>query len=271
MDRARLRRILEGVRRGRVSTGAALESLARLPFETVGPATVDHHRGLRQHLPEVILCEGKTVRQCVAIARSIVSTSGRCLATRASREQAAALIREFGAHAVWNDLARTIVVEKRARSKGTKGRAGSVTKRGRGGRGSVLVVSAGTADLPVAEEAVVTLEFMGVPVGRVYDAGVAGIHRLLAHVPALRTASAIVVVAGMEGALASVVGGITDRPVIAVPTSVGYGASYGGLAALLAMLNSCAAGVTVVNIDNGFGAGYAAGVIAREARRRRTS
>jgi NCAIR mutase (PurE)-related protein len=133
----------------------------------------------------------------------------------------------------------------------------------------VLVVSAGTSDLPVAEEAVVTLEFMGVPVSRVYDAGVAGIHRLLAHVRALRSASAVVVVAGMEGALASVVGGITDRPVIAVPTSVGYGASYGGLAALLAMLNACAAGVTVVNIDNGFGAGYAAGVIARQSSARR--
>jgi NCAIR mutase (PurE)-related protein len=260
-----------------VSTGVALESLARLPFETVGPATVDHHRGLRQHLPEVILCQGKTVRQCTAIARSIVSTSGRCLATRASSEQAAALIREFGARAEWNDLARAVVVQKRARRQRAKDRAGKAGGsggrggRGRGGRGSVLVVSAGTADLPVAEEAVVTLEFMGVPVGRVYDAGVAGIHRLLAHVPALRTASAIVVVAGMEGALASVVGGITDRPVIAVPTSVGYGASYGGLAALLAMLNSCAAGVTVVNIDNGFGAGYAAGVIARQARRRKTT
>ena len=130
----------------------------------------------------------------------------------------------------------------------------------------MLVVSAGTSDLPVAEEAAVTLEFMGVPVDRVYDAGVAGIHRLLKHVPALRQATAIVVVAGMEGALASVVGGITDRPVIAVPTSSGYGASFGGLAALLAMLNSCAAGVTVVNIDNGFGAGYAAGVIALRSR-----
>ena len=272
MDPARLRRILEGVRRGRLSTREALESLARLPFETVGPATVDHHRGLRQHLPEVVLCQGKTAGQCVAIARSIVATSGRCLATRASSDQAAALIREFGATAEWNDLARAVVIVKRPRRGGKAGQGGRSRRATRaGGRGSVLVVSAGTADLPVAEEAVVTLEFMGVPVGRVYDAGVAGIHRLLAHVPALRTASAIVVVAGMEGALASVVGGITDRPVIAVPTSVGYGASYGGLAALLAMLNSCAAGVTVVNIDNGFGAGYAAGVIARQARTRGTA
>jgi len=256
MDPARLRKILEGVRRGRMSTREALESLARLPFETVGPATVDHHRTLRQHLPEVILCEGKTVPQCVTIARAIVRRSGRCLATRAKRQQAEALVEEFGGGAVWNEAARAVVIERGARRK---------TRRG----GSVLVVSAGTSDLPVAEEAVVTLEFMGVPVSRVYDAGVAGIHRLLAHVRALRRASAVVVVAGMEGALASVVGGITDRPVIAVPTSVGYGASYGGLAALLAMLNACAAGVTVVNIDNGFGAGYAAGVIARQSHARR--
>lgn len=263
MDPARLRKILEGVRRGRMSTSEALESLARLPFETVGPATVDHHRSLRQHLPEVILCQGKTIPQCVAIARSIVRRSGRCLATRATPAQAEALVDAFGEKASWNEVARAVVVGRSARS-GARSRpsAAAVKKQ----NGSVLVVSAGTADLPVAEEAVVTLEFMGVPVSRVYDAGVAGIHRLLAHVRALRTASAVVVVAGMEGALASVVGGITDRPVVAVPTSVGYGASYGGLAALLAMLNACAAGVTVVNIDNGFGAGYAAGVIARQSR-----
>jgi pyridinium-3,5-biscarboxylic acid mononucleotide synthase len=265
MDPARLRKILEGVRRGRVSTREALESLARLPFETVGPATLDHHRSLRQHLPEVVLCEGKTVRQCVTIARAIAGRSGRCLATRASPEQARAIVEEIGEGVVWNEVARTVVVEQRARRKG-RGK-GRLPKAGRGR--SVLVVSAGTSDLPVAEEAVATLEFMGVPVDRVYDAGVAGIHRLLAHVRALRRASAVVVVAGMEGALASVIGGITDRPVIAVPTSVGYGASYGGLAALLAMLNACAAGVTVVNIDNGFGAGYAAGVIARQSRPRR--
>ena len=239
-----------------MSTREALESLASLPFETAGPALVDHHRSLRQHLPEVILCEGKTVPQCVTIARAIVRRSGRCLATRASQSQAEALIEDFGDEAAWKEEARAVVIERGARRRARQG-------------GPVLVVSAGTSDLPVAEEAVVTLEFMGVPVSRVYDAGVAGIHRLLAHVRALRKASAVVVVAGMEGALASVVGGITDRPVIAVPTSVGYGASYGGLAALLAMLNACAAGVTVVNIDNGFGAGYAAGVIARQSRARR--
>ncbi len=256
MDPARLRKILAGVRRGKLTTREALESLARLPFEKAGPALVDHHRGLRQHLPEVILCEGKTVPQCARIARAIVARSGRCLATRASREQAEALVVAFGEAATWNEIARTVVVDRRPRR----------SPRRRAAHGSVLIVSAGTADLPVAEEAAVTLEFMGVPVRRVYDAGVAGIHRLLAHLKALRGASAIVVVAGMEGALASVVGGMVDRPVIAVPTSVGYGASYGGLAALLAMLNACAAGVTVVNIDNGFGAGYAAGVIARQSR-----
>jgi NCAIR mutase (PurE)-related protein len=270
MDPARLRRILNGVRQGRTSTRDAMEALARLPFETAGPALVDHHRSLRQHLPEVILCEGKTDAQCVRIARAIVARSGRCLATRARPSAARALLAAFEGRAVWNEAARTIVIESGAKGakKGAK-RSGPRTGRSRraAGRGTpVLILSAGTSDLAVAEEAATTLEFMGVPVRRVYDAGVAGIHRLLGHVRALRTAAAIVVVAGMEGALASVVAGMTDRPVIAVPTSVGYGASYGGLAALLAMLNSCAAGVTVVNIDNGFGAGYAAGVIARQSR-----
>jgi len=272
MDPARLRSILDGVRRGRTSTRDALEALARLPFETVGPAIVDHHRALRQHLPEVILAQGKTVDQCVTIATAIVRRSGRCLATRVSPKQAEALLDAFGEDATRNEVARTVVIERRSGGRGARATRDSRGARRRAGAkaavrgGSVLVVSAGTSDLPVAEEAVATLEFMGVPVDRVYDAGVAGIHRLLAHVKKLRSVSAVVVVAGMEGALASVVGGMTDRPVIAVPTSVGYGASYGGLAALLAMLNSCAAGVTVVNIDNGFGAGYAAGVIARQSR-----
>jgi NCAIR mutase (PurE)-related protein len=272
MDPARLRKLLTDVRRGRVTTREALEAIAHLPFESIGAGTVDHHRGIRQTLPEVILCQGKTKAQCVAIARAIFAKSGRLLATRASEAQARALLDEFAGEATWNEPARTVVVESAGRRRngtrrGAASRRGNATRRsGRRKPGRVLVVSAGTSDLPVAEEAAVTLEFMGVPVGRVYDAGVAGIHRLLKHVPALRQATAIVVVAGMEGALASVVGGITDRPVIAVPTSAGYGASFGGLAALLAMLNSCAAGVTVVNIDNGFGAGYAAGVIALRSR-----
>jgi hypothetical protein len=247
-----------------------MEALASLPFESTGSATVDHHRGLRQHLPEVILCQGKTVAQCIEIARAVVAKSGRCLATRATEAQAEALLAEFNGRATWNERARAVVIAARVARGRRAGAAGHGRRggrsSGRGGAAFVLVVSAGTSDLPVAEEAAVTLEFMGLPVRRVYDAGVAGIHRLLKHVRALRDASAIVVVAGMEGALASVVGGLTDRPVVAVPTSVGYGASFGGLAALLAMLNSCAAGVTVVNIDNGFGAGYAAGVIARQSR-----
>ena len=254
MDRARLRRLLGDVRRGRLSPADAAEALTTLPFESARDATVDHHRGLRQHLPEVILCERKTPAQCVTIAEAVVARSGRCLATRAKEEHARAMVAAFGDAASWNETARTVVMERRpARARRPKG-------------GSVLVVSAGTSDAPVAEEAIVTLEFMGIPVTRVTDAGVAGIHRVLGHLPALREASAVVVVAGMEGALASVVGGLTDRPVIAVPTSVGYGAAFDGLAALLGMLNACAAGVTVVNIDNGFGAGYAAGVIAGQSR-----
>jgi len=256
------------VRRGEVTPAEAFDALASLPFEHTGSATVDHHRGIRQHLPEVVFAQGKTAAQCVEIARAVVARSGRCLATRVSSEQAEALAAEFGDAASWNQLGRAVVVMSRGR-RGGRARGGSApaVRRNRRGTGRfVLVVSAGTSDLPVAEEAAVTLEFMGVPVRRVYDAGVAGIHRVLAHLDTLRSASAVVVVAGMEGALASVVGGLTPRPVVAVPTSVGYGASFGGLAALLAMLNSCAAGVTVVNIDNGFGGGYAAGVIAMQSR-----
>ena len=223
MDPARLRKLLTGVRRGRITTSEALEAIAHLPFESIGAGTVDHHRGIRQALPEVILCQGKTKAQCVAIARSIFARSGRLLATRASAEQARALVEELGATAEWNEAARTVAVERKgARRNGSSRAAGR--KPGR-----VLVVSAGTSDLPVAEEAAVTLEFMGVPVGRVYDVGVAGIHRLLKHVPALRQATAIVVVAGMEGALPSVVSGLVNVPVIAVPTSVGYGESDGQL------------------------------------------
>jgi NCAIR mutase (PurE)-related protein len=273
MDPASLRKLLENVRRGRLSPARALDELARLPFETAGQALVDHHRSIRQHLPEVILAQGKTVAQCVTIARAVVRKSGRCLATRVSPEQAEAMIEEFGDSARWNEAARVVTIEPKRRGarRKTSGARGAARVGAKGATLPVLVISAGTSDVPVAEEAAATLEFMGVPVRRVYDAGVAGIHRLVAHVKALRGAAAIVVVAGMEGALASVVAGLTDRPVIAVPTSVGYGASYGGLAALLAMLNSCVAGVTVVNIDNGFGAGYAAGVIARQSRNGRRS
>ncbi|HEU4764090.1 MAG TPA: AIR carboxylase family protein, partial [Candidatus Eisenbacteria bacterium] len=177
---------------------------------------MDHHRGIRQHLPEVVFAQGKSIPQCVEIARVITSRSDRCLATRVSAEQAEALVAEFGEHAEWNQLARTVVVRRSRTRKESSSRMRSSNREA--ASGFVLVVSAGTSDLPVAEEAAVTLEFMDVPVRRVYDAGVAGIHRVLAHLDSLRSASAIVVVAGMEGALASVVGGLTPRPVVAVPT-----------------------------------------------------
>ena len=249
MSPERIRELLEGVRAGQTGVEAAIEALRDLPFEDLGFATVDHHRALRQGFPEVVFCQGKTTDQVVEIARRIAGGGVAMLATRADGEKQAALRAAFPEAEV-NALGRTVLVRSRAAP------AHQTV-------GTVLVVSAGTSDLPVAEEAVVTASAMGNRVERLYDVGVAGIHRLLAHRELLASASVIVVVAGMEGALASVVGGLVNVPVIAVPTSVGYGASFGGLAALLAMLNSCAAGVTVVNIDNGFGAGMAASLINR--------
>lgn len=249
MSPERIRELLEGVRAGRTGVDAALETLKGLPFESLGFANVDHHRALRQGFPEVVFCQGKTTEQAVQIAGRIVAAGATMLATRADAEKRAALGAAFPEAEV-NDLGRTVLVRSQ------EGPSHPTA-------GTVLIVSAGTADLPVAEEAGVTASAMGNRVERVYDVGVAGIHRLLAHRETLASASAIVVVAGMEGALPSVVGGLVDVPVIAVPTSVGYGANFGGLAALLAMLNSCAAGVTVVNIDNGFGAGYVASLINR--------
>ena len=239
-----LRSLLEDVRAGRVDIDAGVERLRHLAHEDLGFANVDHHRRLRRGLPEVILGEGKTIDHVVAIAGKLLEQDDDVLVTRASPEMARAL---QAAHpgADGNELARTVAW-----------RRGDAPRRP-----GVLVVSAGTSDLPVAEEAVVTAELFGQEVDRLYDVGVAGIHRLLGNGDVLQRARVIVVVAGMEGALASVVGGLVSVPVIAVPTSVGYGASFGGLAALLAMLNSCASGVTVVNIDNGFGAGYASAVI----------
>lgn len=240
-----LRALLEEIRQGRIPVDEGVERLRNLAFEDLGFANVDHHRRLRCGLPEVILAEGKTVDQTVEIAARLLDRKEDVLVTRCSPEVARALT-DAHAGGEWNELARTVAWHGADRS---------VPRPG------VLVVSAGTSDLPVAEEAVVTAELFGNEVVRLYDVGVAGIHRLLGRGDVLRRAQVIVVVAGMEGALASVVGGLVDVPVIAVPTSVGYGASFQGLAALLAMLNSCASGVTVVNIDNGFGAGYAAAVI----------
>ena len=234
---------------GRVGVEEALESLRGLPYEDLGFAKLDHHRELREGFPEVVLGTGKTPSQVSAIAERIAARSGRLLVTRASPEQMAA-VAERVPDAVYHADARAITVER------------IVVSRAPG----IMVLCAGTADLPVAEEAALTAEMMGNAVERHYDVGVAGIHRLLDRVAQLRRARALVVVAGMEGALPSVVAGLVSTPVIAVPTSVGYGASFGGLAALLAMLNSCAAGVGVVNIDNGFGAGYLAALINRGSR-----
>jgi NCAIR mutase (PurE)-related protein len=246
MEETRLKELLERVAGGTLSVAEAVERLKVFPFEDMGFAKVDHHRALRRGFPEVIFCEGKTPEQIAGIARTISEQGANILATRCNAalfEQVAGLIPE----ARYHEEGSLFVVERH-----------EVERRGR-----VTVVSGGTSDRPVSEEAALTAHYLGCETGRLYDVGVAGIHRLLSSWDRLRGADVLVVVAGMEGALASVVAGIADAPVIAVPTSVGYGASFGGLAALLTMLNSCAGGVTVVNIDNGFGAGFAAAVICR--------
>jgi len=238
MDHERLTRLLKELQAGTLGVEAALARLRSLPYEELGFASPDHHRSLRQGFPEVILCEGKTKAQVVAIARSLLKHGGPLLATRAEPEVAKALVR-LDRRAVYSEPARTVVIQRR------KPRA----------IGDVLIVTAGTADIPVAEEARITAEVMGSRVEVLYDVGVAGLHRVLSRHQRIRRARVLVVAAGMDGVLPSVIGGLVDRPVIAVPTSRGYGASFGGVAALLTMLNSCAAGVGVMNIDNGFGAG----------------
>jgi hypothetical protein len=240
-----------------VSPAAAARRIDEAPLEQLAFAKLDHQRAQRSGFPEVVFGQGKTPAQLVAIAGRLFEKGGPVLATRVDEAGRAALARAFP-QAVLHELARCVVLP-RGRVRGAR-RARAT--------GSVLVVCAGTADLPVAEEALVTARVMGSSAELVADVGVAGLHRLLAHRQRLRAARVIVVVAGLEGALASVVGGLVDRPVIAVPTSVGYGAHFRGLAPLLAMLNSCAAGVTVVNVDNGFGAGYAAHLVNVAARRR---
>lgn len=251
MDIERLRTLLEQVKAGETPVEKALDDLRSLPYEDLGFAKLDHHRALRNGFPEVIYCPGKTIEQIVAIAERLAARSSRVLASRASQEAADATLARFP-NAVYHAQARMLVIP------GVELLPSEVPVRP---AGTVLIVSAGTADLPVAEEAAITAETMGSPVERLYDVGVAGIHRLLGNQERLFAANVLVVVAGMEGALASVVGGLVARPVIAVPTSVGYGASFGGVSALLTMLNSCATGVGVVNIDNGFGAGYLAHLI----------
>lgn len=244
MRPAELAALLREVKRGAVTPARAARRIAEAPLEQLEDATLDHQRTLRAGFPEVIFGQGKTAAQVVAIARRLHARHGVVLATRVDAAGQAALAAAFPRAQV-HERARCVVIRRRA-----------VRLRGR-----VLVLCAGTADLPVAEEALVTLKAMGSRAELVADVGVAGLHRLLAHRRRLRGARALVVVAGLEGALPSVVGGLTDRPLIAVPTSIGYGTHLRGLAPLLAMLNSCAAGVTVVNVDNGFGAGYAAHLI----------
>lgn len=236
-----VRRLLEEIQSGGATVDDAMARLRTLPYENLEYAQVDHHRALRQGFPEVIFCEGKQVEQVEGIARSLLEKQADIMATRVSPEQAEALQKMDG-RVVYNPRARTVVLKHKASEP----------------KGKVLVVSAGTSDIPVAEEAKVTAETLGSDVESLYDVGVAGIHRLLHRRDMIFSARVLIVVAGMDGALASVVGGMVDKPVIAVPTSVGYGAAFGGVSALLAMLNSCASGVTVVNIDNGFGAGVAA-------------
>jgi len=242
-----LRKLFEQVRRGKLSADEAVARLRHMPFEDLGFAKVDHHRRLRAGMPEVVLAEGKTPRQVASIFARLARAGGNVLATRATRQHFAA-VRKAVRRAEYHELARAIVLQRDHRNYG---------------KGTIAVVSAGTSDIPVAEEAVVTAEVMGNDVEHLYDVGVAGIHRLLAHRATLTEARVVIVCAGMEGALPSVVGGLLRVPVIAVPTSVGYGASFKGLAALLGMLNSCASNVSVVNIDNGFGAGYVASMINR--------
>jgi NCAIR mutase (PurE)-related protein len=253
MDSHRLARLLHAVSEGRVSPQEAVERLRSLPFEDLGYAVLDMHRELRSGMPEVVYCQGKTAEQAAAILKRLWQGHDRVMGTRASAEQAAAIRREIP-ESRYDPVSRIITL---ARGDPPALRDGRF----------VLVAAAGTADLPVAEEAAQTAEFLGSGVERAYDVGVAGLHRLLDRLPQLRQAAVVISVAGMEGALTSVIGGLVGCPVIGVPTQVGYGASFGGLAALLAMLNSCASGVTVVNIDNGFGAAVAAHRMLAAARR----
>lgn len=243
MDRERIEEILRDFKSGRFKLDEALSALTSFPYEDLGFAKLNTHRNLRKGFSEVIFCPGKTINQIVRIVEGL--KNGVILATKASKETYEAL-RRVREDVLYYETARIILIGK---------------PKKRAGKGTILIVSGGTSDIPVAEEAAVTAEIMGNGIERLYDVGVAGVHRLFDHKEKLFSANVIIVVAGMEGALSSIVGGMVEAPVIAVPTSVGYGASFKGLSALLTMLNSCAPGVVVVNIDNGFGAGYFASII----------
>lgn len=240
-----LAQILEKVKSGNLSITQAIQELSILPYEELDFAKIDHHRGIRIGFPEVILGTGKTTEQIVTIASHLSASTTKLLITHVDQETYVA-VKAAIKDASYNPLAKTIVVNRQQNISLRPG---------------ITVVTGGTSDIPVAEEAAVTAEIMGNKVEKVFDVGVAGLHRLLDKLPKLRQAKVLVVVAGMEGALPSVVGGLVSAPIIAVPTSIGYGANFNGLAALLTMLNSCAPGIAVVNIDNGFGAGYMAGLI----------
>lgn len=247
MNEKMLLELLYQVKKGEIPPEEAVKELKKLPVADLEFAKVDHHRELRKGFPEVIFCANKTPEQIAAICQELaLRTEGNILATRASPEAYQA-VRKVVPEAQYFSLARIILIKRGPQEE----------------KGHIIVMSAGTSDLPVAEEAALTAEAMGNKVERIYDVGVSGLHRLLQYQESFFKARVFVVVAGMEGALPSVVGGLVDKPVIAVPTSVGYGASFGGLAALLGMLNSCASGISVVNIDNGFGAGYQASLINR--------
>lgn len=245
MNERKLRTMLQKFRQGKLAMDTFLREIRHLPFQDLEYAKVDHHRALRCGFPEIIFCQGKTPAQVGRIARELLKHGSTLLATRCDRKTFAQ-IKKADRRARYHEIARCAVV-----------RNGDMPRK----KGLVLIITAGTSDIPVAEEARVTAETLGNPVRMLVDVGVAGIHRLLSHQRLLGEARVLIVVAGMEGALASVVGGLVRRPVLAVPTSVGYGASFKGIAPLLTMMNSCAAGVSVVNIDNGFGAGYMASLI----------
>jgi NCAIR mutase (PurE)-related protein len=246
MDKKDIIDLLNDFKKGNVTIDDALKSLKRLPFENIGIACVDHHRALRSGYPEMIFGEPKTAGQIVKIIKTILKHKANIIVTRVDEKKAKS-VRKSITGLTYNKAARTLTMISHKLKVKT--------------RGTILVITAGTSDIPVAEEAAVTAEIMGNKVERLFDVGVAGLHRLLGNYDLINSASVLIVAAGMEGALPSVVGGLVDKPVIALPTNIGYGTSFGGVTALLSMLNSCASGVTVVNIDNGFGAGYAASQI----------
>jgi len=248
MDKKTLEALLKDYKNGAISTEEMVNSIRHLPFERLEYATVDHHRSLRQGFPEIIQGQGKTAEQIIGIMESLKAAGSNALATRVDADKATSVKKKFD-DCQYHQTARILTLTCKP-----------ITSQG---AGTILVVTAGTSDIPVAEEAAVTARFLGNQVEVIHDVGVAGLHRLLAHHDKLVNANVIIAIAGMEGALPSVIGGLVSRPVIAVPTSNGYGANYQGISALLGMLNSCASGVTVVNIDNGFGAAFAASLINR--------